>query len=437
MKKIKLTGAFAAVAALAAPLAVVQADGHEAGEHEGDGHDHGMMMKELIIESWRTDDLKLWQDKIIPAFEASHPEIKVSFEPAAPTEYNAVLNSKLEAGTAGDLITCRPFDASLALYENGHLADLNDLAGMANFSDVAKSAWQTDDASVTFCVPMASVIHGFIYNKDAFAQLGIEVPNTEEEFFAALDKIKEDGTYIPLAMGVNDQWEAGQIAYHNIAPNYYKGEEGRLALIAGEQKLTDEGWVAPYRQLAKWGEYLGDGFEAQTYPDSQNLFTLGRAAIYPAGSWEISGFNAQAEFEMGAFKPPVMNAGDQCYISDHTDIAIGLNAASANAEAARTFLEWVASEEFANIYANALPGFFSLSNFDVTLEDALAQEFVSWRQDCQSTIRSTHHILSRGEPNLETETWNAAVQVIRGNETAEQVSEKLQEGLSSWYAPQQ
>ncbi|MCY4324770.1 MAG: ABC transporter substrate-binding protein, partial [Betaproteobacteria bacterium] len=243
--------------------------------------------------------------------------------------------------------------------------------------------------------------------------------------------------YIPLAMGVNDQWEAGQIAYHNIAPNYYKGEEGRLALIAGEQKLTDEGWVAPYRQLAKWGEYLGDGFEAQTYPDSQNLFTLGRAAIYPAGSWEISGFNAQAEFEMGAFKPPVMNAGDQCYISDHTDIAIGLNAASANAEAARTFLEWVASEEFANIYANALPGFFSLSNFDVTLEDALAQEFVSWRQDCQSTIRSTHHILSRGEPNLETETWNAAVQVIRGNETAEQVSEKLQEGLSSWYAPQQ
>ncbi len=41
------------------------------------------------------------------------------------------------------------------------------------------------------------------------------------------------------------------------------------------------------RELAKWKPYLGDGFEAQTYPDSQNLFTLGRAAIYPAGSWEI------------------------------------------------------------------------------------------------------------------------------------------------------
>jgi hypothetical protein len=42
---------------------------------------------------------------------------------------------------------------------------------------------------------------------------------------------------------------------------------------------------------------------------------------------------------MGAFPPPVAAAGDTCYISDHTDIAIGMNAASPNAEAARTFLE--------------------------------------------------------------------------------------------------
>ena len=243
----------------------------------------------LTIESWRNDDLSIWQDKIIPAFEAQNPGIKVRFAPSAPAEYNAVLNSKLDAGSAGDLITCRPFDASLALFEAGHLTDLSDLNGMANFSDVAKSGWSTDDGSVTYCVPMASVIHGFIYNKDAFAELGLEVPETEAEFFDILEKIKEDGTYIPLAMGTNDQWEAATMGYNNIGPNYWKGEAGRTALIAGEQNLTDEGWVAPFRQLAKWGPYMGDGFEAQTYPDSQNIFTLGRAAIYPAGSWEIAG----------------------------------------------------------------------------------------------------------------------------------------------------
>ena len=64
---------------------------------------------ELTSESWRNDDLTTWQDQIIPAFEAQHPDIKVTFTPSAPAEYNAVLNSKLEAGSAGDIITCRPF----------------------------------------------------------------------------------------------------------------------------------------------------------------------------------------------------------------------------------------------------------------------------------------------------------------------------------------
>ncbi|KAB2883831.1 MAG: carbohydrate ABC transporter substrate-binding protein [Albidovulum sp.] len=390
----------------------------------------------LTIESWRNDDLTIWQDQIIPAFEAAHPGIKVQFTPSAPTEYNAALNSKLDAGTAGDLITCRPFDASLSLFQGGKLADLSGLAAMANFSDVAKSAWQTDDAAATFCVPMASVIHGFIYNKDAFDALGLAPPATMEEFYGVLDKIKADGTYVPMAMGTIDQWEAATMAYQNIGPNYWKGEEGRLALIKGEQKLTDEPWVAPFRELARWKDYLGDGYEAQTYPDSQNLFTLGRAAIYPAGSWEISGFNAQAGFTMGAFPPPVVAAGDTCYISDHTDIAIGMNAATKHPEEAKAFLEWVGSSEFATLYANALPGFFSLNSAPVEMADPLAQEFVSWRGKCSSTIRSTYQILSRGTPNLENETWNASANVIKGTETPEDAAKRLQEGLASWYEPQ-
>jgi len=389
----------------------------------------------LTIESWRNDDLSIWQEKLIPAFEAANPGIKVTFAPSAPTEYNAALNAKLDAGSAGDLITCRPFDASLELYNKGHLADLTGVPGMENFTDVAKSAWTTDDGKATFCVPMASVIHGFIYNQEAFEKLGITPPATEDEFLAALEKIKADGTYIPLAMGTKDLWEAATMGYQNIGPNYWHGEDGRLALIKGEQKLTDPQWVAPFEALAKWKPYLGDGFEAQTYPDSQNLFTLGRAAIYPAGSWEISGFNAQAQFKMGAFPPPVPKAGDTCYISDHNDIGIGMNAKTKNPDAAKKFLSWVASPEFATIYANALPGFFSLSSTPVKMEDPLAQEFVSWRDKCKSTIRSTYQILSRGTPNLENETWVKSANVINGTQTPQQAAEELQKGLDSWFKP--
>ena len=99
------------------------------------------------------------------------------------------------------------------MYEAGGLADISSLQGLENFSDVAKAAWSTDAGDATFCVPMASVIHAFMYNKDAFAELKLSVPETEAEFYAVLDKINEDGSYIPMAMGTKDQWEAATMGY--------------------------------------------------------------------------------------------------------------------------------------------------------------------------------------------------------------------------------
>ncbi|GLS20927.1 sugar ABC transporter substrate-binding protein [Labrys miyagiensis] len=396
---------------------------------------HAFAQSTLTVESWRNDDLQIWNEKIIPAFNKVHPEIKVVFQPTAPTEYNAALNSKLDAGTAGDIIACRPFDASLQLFQKGLLASVNDIPGIDKFSPVAKAGWSTDDGKTTFCVPVASVIHGFIYNKEAFDKVGIKPPATEDEFFADLDKLKADGTYTPMDLGTKDQWEAATMGYQNIGPNYWHGEEGRLALISGKEKLTDPQWVEPYKVLARWATYLGDGYKAQAYPDSQNLFSLGRAAIYPAGSWDIAQFNSQAQFKMGAFPPPVKKVGDTCYISDHVDIALGINAKSKNQDAAKTFLTWVASSEFASIYSNALPGFFSLQPGKVDLTDDLAKEFVSWRSTCKSTIRSTYQILSRGTPNLENETWNVSANVVNGTETPDDAAKKLQAGLDSWYKP--
>jgi raffinose/stachyose/melibiose transport system substrate-binding protein len=389
----------------------------------------------LTIESWRNDDLSIWSDKIIPAFEAKNPNIHVVFAPSAPAEYNGVLNTKLQGGTAGDLITCRPFDVSLKLFQDGFLTSVNDLPGMENFSSVAKSAWITDDGKDAFCVPMASVIHGFFYNKDAFDKLGLKAPTTWDEFYKVMDAIKKDGTYTPIAMGTSDLWESATMGFQNIGPNYWKGEEGRLALIKGTAKFTDAPYVQTFQQLAKWAPYMPAGFESVKYPDSQSLFTLGKAAVYPTGSWEIQVFEAQAQFKMGIFPPPVEKAGDQCYISDHTDIGMGINAKTKHMAEARTFMSWVASPEFATLYSNALPGFFSLSDKPVEVTDPFAKEFVSWRQTCKSTIRNSYQILSRGEPNLENELWRVSAAVINGTLTPEAAAKEIQDGLDKWYKP--
>ena len=195
-----------------------------------------------------------------------------------------------------------------------------------------------------------------------------------------------------------------------------------------------------WTELAKWKDYLPPGYEAQKYPDSQSMFTLGRAAIYPAGSWEIALFNEQAKFKMGAFLPPLPKAGDECYISDHTDIAMGMNTATKNPEAAKAFLQWMTTQEFAELYSNALPGFFTLSNYKIELKDPMANEFLSWRQTCKSTIRNSYQILSRGdpnkgEPNLENELWRLSAGVINGTVTPDQAGQEAQAGLDKWFKP--
>ena len=78
-------------------------------------------------------------------------------------------------------------------------------------------------------------------------------------------------------IGTADQWEAATMGFQNIGPNYWKGETGRAALIAGKEKFTDPQYVAVFKELANWAPYMGNGFQAQTYPDSQNLFSLGKA----------------------------------------------------------------------------------------------------------------------------------------------------------------
>ena len=148
------------------------------------------------------------------------------------------------------------------LYKKGHLDKLNGNAALKNFPESAQVAWQTDDGKDTYCVPMASVIHGFFYNKKVFAELGLNPPVTEADFFNVLDKVKAAGKVAPIAMGTADQWETHQIVYTGIGPNYWKGEEGRKALISGKKKFTDPEFVKTWDVMGKWANYLPKGYQA-------------------------------------------------------------------------------------------------------------------------------------------------------------------------------
>lgn len=387
----------------------------------------------LVMESWRVDDKALWETALIPAFNKRHPGIEVRFAPTTPTEYDSALLTHFSNGTAGDLVACRPFDVSQSLYNKGYLERLDGKPGMENFEATALLAWQTDDARTTFCMPVASVIHGFLYNKKIFKKLGLQAPKTQAEFLNALDTVKRNGSYVPLALGTAEKWEAAQTLFTSIGPNYWRGEAGRKALIAGKARFTDPQYVAAFEYEATLAAYLPNNASTQTYSDSQHQFASGRAAVYPVGSWDISYFNQVAGLEFGVFAPPVRTAGDKCYILDHMDIGIGINKKSRNKDEAYKFLEWLGSQEFADLYTNRVTGFFSLSNHLIAVRDPIGKQMMEWRTACESSIRFNAQILNRGQPSMEQELWNVNAEVLNGTIAAKEAAARIQNSFASVY----
>lgn len=429
--------AFAVIAGACSPASEEPpaADDGAGEDEQGAGQDDAEQVT-LSIESWRSDDIDQWENEIIPAFEEQHPGINLEFAPTAPTEYDATLQSRLEGGAAGDVITLRSYDRARTLYENGHIEALDDLPGIEPLTEAGLGAWQTADGDAVFGVPVASVIHGFYYNTEIFDEVGVEPPETTDEFIQVLEAIEQHGEYEPLAWGTADDWIATATSFDLVGPNFWNGEEGRQALLAGEKTYEDEDFVATWEFLEQWRDYFPSGFESVTYEDTQTLFGLGQAAIFPGGSWEISIFRDMGEAEFDVFMPVRPDGQQECFINDHPDMGMGMNAATEHPDEVRTFLEWVASDEFAQIYANGVPGFFPIGH-DVTIDDPIAQEFVSWREDCDSTARLNFENLTAGDPNIENEARRLTVQMWNEGMAPADVAAEVQAGLESWYEPHQ
>jgi raffinose/stachyose/melibiose transport system substrate-binding protein len=390
----------------------------------------------LTLETWRIDDEPAWQKQILPAFTQAYPRIQVNTQPSHPVEYDDELWSRLKQGTAGDLITCRPFDKSIALYVQGHLKDITHMTELRQFRSHSKIAWTTYYAERVFCMPVGAVMTGFFYNTKIFKALNLSVPTTEEELFEVLQAIQQTGTYTPLAFGTKDAWQAAQVLLAGIGPNYWAGERGRKNLLTGRAKFTDPDYVDAWRMVARLADYLPNNHDNVGEEDARELFLSGRAAIYPAGSWEIGFLTKHPNANnFGVFAPPQRQDKHNCYVVNHLDKGIGINANSPNQKVAETFISWLSTEAFASTMANALHGFLPLTNHPVQINNPLAQEMLSWRQQCDTTIRINSQFLNQAWPQLEQELWDNTVRVMRKQITPEEAAKHIASGVEKWFRP--
>lgn len=247
--------------------------------------------QDLVIESWRKDDQILWDKVLIPAFQKLHPGIRLKFKPEEPLAYDGQLEARLATRRAGDLIFCRPFDENVRMQVKGYFLPIKEHE-LTNFSQKARMAWTSDDGKTTHCMPVAYVIHGLFYNQKIFGELNLKAPVTVDELLTLLGQVSAHSAnsvnqgknpITPLALGTADMWEANQVVFTGMGPNFWEGEKARQGLMKRTAKFTDPGFIKAWQLMAQFKPYMHAQQNEMSNSDVQLLFATGHAAVYPQG----------------------------------------------------------------------------------------------------------------------------------------------------------
>jgi raffinose/stachyose/melibiose transport system substrate-binding protein len=163
-------------------------------------------------------------------------------------------------------------------------------------------------------MPYQYNIEGIFYNKQIFADNGLEEPQTWDELFDAAATLQEAGV-VPMTEAGANGWPLTRIMGMYIFRNV--GPDAMAAIRDGEAKLTDPEYVAGAQALADFAEagYFGEGFSTRDGDTSSNMFLTGQAAMTYDGTWLLSAINDPERNQIGGenigFMPfPAVEGGE-------------------------------------------------------------------------------------------------------------------------------
>lgn len=389
------------------------------------------LAQDLTFWSWRQEDRAAYE-QFIEAFEAANPDISVTFETFEATNYNTILSTALAGGTGPDVMMVRAYGGLENVATAGYLEPLSEenVPALADFAEPALAAESVREDGQIYAVPFASQTQLVIYNKAIFDANGLEEPQTWEELVALSQTLKDAGI-IPFANGTATAWQNETVTFG--LGSSLMGSDFYDDLMAGEADFTDERFtsaLAAVNDLAQ--EYFPDGFIGLDYPSAQQLFASGMAGMFIGGSYELATFEGlNPEIEMGVFAAPGGTAEDEKLVGLYFDGGYAVNAASPNKEAAITFVNYLASQEFGQAFANTLNNISAVPG--VSFDDPLLAEVNELNQSSIPYLMLVH--FRYGEPSGSVLIQSEMQKLFAGETTPEAIGEALTTGLAAWYEP--
>ncbi|KKB07093.1 sugar ABC transporter substrate-binding protein [Devosia geojensis] len=388
------------------------------------------LSQELTFWSWRQEDRAQYEE-FIGAFEAANPGITVNLETFEAANYNTILSTALAGGTGPDLMMVRAYGGLENVASAGYLMplDTQKVPALADFAPTALAAETMRSDETIYAVPFASQTQLVIYNKTVFDDLGLEEPQTWDELVALSQAIQEAGI-MPFANGTATAWQnetiVGGLTSSIIGKDFYE------ALKAGEADFSDPRYVEALTKLKEISAFFPEGFIGLDYPSAQQLFGSGLAAMFVGGSYELATFKTMnPEIEMGVFAAPGLAAEDEKLVALYYDGGYAANANTQHPEAALAFLNYVASLEFGQAFANTLNNVSTVPG--VTFDDPLLQEISELNA---SSIPYMMLVDFRyGEPSGSVLLQGEVQKLMAGQTTPEAAGAAVTEGLKAWYEP--
>lgn len=278
-------------------------------------------------------------DQLIAEFEASNKGITVK-QTSVPDALT-VLQSRLAKGDVPDVIGLNVSNLN-DIATSGLLKDLTGTAA-ADAVDNQGAQEYADKLGVegsTVAVPWAVNAQVVLYDVDQFAQLGLTVPTTWDEFVATAQAVKDAGKE-PFTFTWKDSWTA-KLVFNSIAGSL-QGDDFWSKLQDGSATFADSPAYAQTAQKLLELKALAqaDPF-GTTYDAGNSAFADGASVMYVQGTWAIPEIRAtNPDKNIGTFVMPVGDSPEKNVLLSGPDSVLAIAAGSERADAAQKFVDFL------------------------------------------------------------------------------------------------
>ncbi|MGP9693562.1 ABC transporter substrate-binding protein [Brachybacterium sp. AOP25-B2-12] len=293
-------------------------------------------------------------------FTASQDRFRILHDTATNLSASFVRDNPPDLG-------CLNYNLEMGRYmERGALSDLADMPEASTIRedvlDLGKA--YASYAGRTSVIPYSVTAASVIYNRQIFADNGVEVPTTWDEFLTVCNTFRDAGitpiysTYRDpwtIAQGVFDYTVGGMIDVQAFFAkmNELGADVGPDSEVSFAKTLRE-----PVQRMLEITAFSNADAESRGYADGNTAMAQGKAAMYFQGTWALAEIEkAETGVDLGTFPLPVTDDPADLKVRVNIDLSLWVPEKATHPDGAREFISYLMQPEIQDAYNAAFLAF--------------------------------------------------------------------------------